>query len=227
MPYRSEKSQFLVVTVVMTIAVLIFSGVWSHALSLDELLDRIEKQFLRTKDFQASFVQETFLKSQGKTEREKGRLYFMKPRKMLWLYDKPKEKTLVVNSEKSWLYVPEDQVAYVQDTDRLLRSTATVRLLSGLGGIKKDFQVQFAASEQTDNREHYLLQLTPYDRNAGFTKAYIEINRTTYHINQVRFDDPYGNVTRVRLSNIQLNRQLKDQKFQFKPPPGVEIFQLP
>ena len=217
----------MIVTIVMAIVVLLFPGAWARALSLDELLNRIDEQFIRTKDFQADFVQETFLKSLGKTDREQGRLYFKKPRKMLWLYEKPQAKTLVVNSEKSWLYVPEDQVAYVQSTDQLLRSTATVRLLSGLRGIKNDFQVQFATSNQIDDTGNYLLQLIPRDRNAGFTKAHIDINGTTYNINQVRFEDAYGNVTRVRLSNIKLNRQLKDQKFQFTPPSGVEVFPLP
>jgi len=227
MSNRFGKSSFLIVPTLMVVMIFFFSGAWVHALSLDELLCRMDKQFQRTKDFQADFVQETFLKSMGKTEREQGRLFFKKPRKMLWLYEKPKEKTLVVNSEKSWLYVPEDRIAYVQNTDRLLRSTATVRLLSGLTGIKKDFQVQFASSDQTDNRGNYLLQLIPRDRNAGFTKAQIEIDGTTYNINQVRFEDAYGNVTRVKLSGIKLNRQLKDQKFQFAPPSGVEVFPLP
>jgi len=224
---RFGQSAFWIASAVVVIGILLFPGAWVHALSLDELLSRIDGQFARTKDFQADFVQETVQKSLGTTEREQGRLFFKKPRKMLWVYEKPKAKTLVVNSEKSWLYIPEDQVAYVQNTDRLLRSTATVRLLSGLSGIKNDFQVQFAASDQMESRGNHLLQLIPRDRNAGFSKAYIEINGTTYNINQVRFEDAYGNVTRVRLSNIKLNRQIKDQKFQFTPPAGVEVFPLP
>jgi len=197
------------------------------ALSLDELLFRIEEQYSRTADFQADFIQETVLKSLGKTEREQGRLYFKKPRKMLWLYEKPKAKTLVVNAEKSWLYVPEDQVAYVQKTDRLLKSTAAIRLLTGFIGIKSDFQVQFAESDQVDDQGNYILQLIPRERNAGFTKANIVINRTTYNINRVWFEDPYGNVTRVKLSNVKLNQQMKDEKFLFTPPAGVEVYPLP
>lgn len=197
------------------------------ALSLDELLCRIEEQYGRTADFQADFIQETVLKSLGKTEREQGRLYFKKTRKMLWLYEKPKAKTLVVNAEKSWLYVPEDQVAYVQKTDRLLKSTAAVRLLSGLIGIKNDFQVQFAESDHVDDQGNYLLRLIPRERNAGFTKAHIAINGTTYNINRVWFEDSYGNMTRVKLSNVKLNQQLKDEIFLFTPPAGVEVYPLP
>jgi len=197
------------------------------AVSLDDLLERIEKQYNRTTDFQADFVQETMLKSMGKTEREQGRLYFKKPRKMLWLYEKPQVKTLVVNTEKSWLFIPEDQVAYVQKTDRLLQSTVAVRLLSGFIGIKDAFQVQFAATDQVDRKGDYRLRLIPRERGAGFSKAHIDISATTYNINRVWFEDPYGNVTRVTLSNIKLNQQLKDEKFFFIPPSGVEIFSLP
>jgi outer membrane lipoprotein carrier protein len=224
---RLKKIAILIASVALMISFFIIQiqPVW--ALSLDDLLSRIEGQYNRTADFQADFIQETVLKSLGKTEREQGRLYFKKPRKMLWLYEKPKAKTLVVNAEKSWLYVPEDQVAYVQKTDRLLKSTAAVRLLSGFIGIKNDFQVQFAPSDQVNEKGNYLLRLIPRDRNAGFSKALIDINGTTYNINQVSFEDSYGNVTRVKLSNIKLNQQLKDEKFVFTPPTSVEVYPLP
>jgi outer membrane lipoprotein carrier protein len=224
---RLRKTGFVIAFAVLINLFLLFEAPPLRALSLDDLLYRIEGQYNRTIDFQADFVQETVLKSLGKTEREQGRLYFKKPRKMLWIYEKPKAKKLVVNSEKSWLYVPEDQVAYVQKTDRLLKSTAAVRLLSGFIGIKNDFQVQFAPSDQIEDKGNYLLRLIPKDRNAGFSKAHININGTTYNINQVWFEDPYGNVTRVKLSNIKLNQQLKDEKFLFTPPSGVEVYPLP
>lgn len=216
----------LVISVLVSLFILLEPPrLW--AVSLDDLLARIEQHYNLTTDFQADFIQETTLKSMGKTEREQGRLYFKKPRKMLWRYEKPKAKTLVVNTEKSWLYVPEDQVAYVQKTDRLLKSTAAVRLLSGFIGIKDDFQVQFAQTAQVDGKGNYLLRLIPRERNAGFTKAHIDINGTTYNINRVWFEDSYGNVTRVMLSNIKMNQQLKDEKFLFTPPAGVEVFPLP
>ena len=53
------------------------------------------------------------------------------------------------------------------------------------------------------------------------------INGTTYNINRVWFEDSYGNVTRVKLSNIKLNQQLKDEIFLFTPPAGVEVYPLP
>jgi outer membrane lipoprotein carrier protein len=224
---RLKKTGFVIASAAFLIFFLILPVPQLWALSLDDLLSRIEGQYGRTADFQADFIQETVLKSLGKTEREQGRLYFKKPRKMLWLYEKPKTKTLVVNAEKSWLYVPEDQVAYMQKTDRLLKSTAAVRLLSGFIGIKDDFQVQFAKTDQADDQGNYLLRLIPKDRNAGFSQAHIDINGTTYNINQVWFEDPYGNVTRVKLSNIKLNQHLKDEKFLFTPPAGVEVYPLP
>lgn len=226
---RDQSRITSLVTIIWVLASLFFLLPVPHlwALSLDDLLARIEKQYNQTTDFQADFIQETMLKSIGKTEREQGRLYFKKPRKMLWRYEKPKAKTLVVNTEKSWLYIPEDQVAYVQKTDRLLQSTVAVRLLSGFIGIKDDFQVQFAATDQVDRKGNYMLRLIPRERNAGFSKAHIDINGTTYNINRVWFEDPYGNVTRVILSNIKMNQQLKDEKFLFAPPAGVEIFSLP
>ncbi|NLN60407.1 MAG: outer membrane lipoprotein carrier protein LolA [Deltaproteobacteria bacterium] len=198
-----------------------------RALSLDELLVKVERQYDLTQDFEAGFIQETTLKSLAKTEREQGRLYFKRPGKMLWQYEKPQRKTLVVNPEKSWLYLPEDRVAYVQQTDRLLQSTAAVRLLSGFVGIKNDFHVQFAEADQGERKGNYFLRLIPREGNAGFSQAHIEISGATYFINRIWFEDPYGNVTRVTLFNTKLNQKLKDDKFLFRIPVGVEIYSLP
>ncbi|MBN1547405.1 MAG: outer membrane lipoprotein carrier protein LolA [Syntrophaceae bacterium] len=211
----------------MVLIYLLSSASGAGAISLEDLLSQVEGQYEKTRDFQADFSQETFLKSMGTTEREKGLLYYKKPRKMLWLYEKPQAKTLVVNTEKSWLYLPDDRVVYMRKTDQLIQSTVAVRLLSGLSGIRDDFQVKFLKSDKVDEKGKYVLQLIPREPSSGFTRAQIEIEAATYNITQVWFEDAYGNATRVNLTNIKLNQELPDRKFLFVPPAGVEIFSLP
>jgi outer membrane lipoprotein carrier protein len=216
---------FLIVALILIGILVLPSG--SGALSLEELLSLIQGQYEKNRDYQADFIQETFIKSMGKTDREQGRLFFKKPRKMLWLYEKPHTKTLIVNTEKSWLYLPEDNVVYLRRTDQLIRSTAAVRLLSGLGSIQHDFRIQFLKSEQVDEHGNYVLLLTPKATNAGFIKAHIDIEGNSYNIVQIWFEDDLGNSTRVILTNIKLNQNLSDRTFLFVPPAGVEVFTLP
>ena len=199
----------------------------SHALTLDAILAQIENKFLRSTDFQADFIQETEMKMMGRTEQERGRLYCKKPLKMLWAYQKPATKKLVIQEETSWMYLPEENIVYTQSTERLLGSSGAVRLLFGLSKITDDFQVQLAPTDKKEDKNHILLMLTPYDPHLGFKNAYLRVEaRENCQINQVWFEDSYGNVTRLTLSNIKFNQNLKNELFQFVPPQNAEVYPL-
>ena len=199
----------------------------SHALTVDAILSQIENQFLRSADFQADFVQETEMKMMGRTEQERGRLYCKKPLKMLWVYQKPAAKKLVIQEETSWMYLPEENIVYTQSTERLLGSSAAVRLLLGLSKITDDFQVQLAPADKEEDKNHVLLMLTPHDPHLGFKNAYLRVTEKNGQINQVWFEDSYGNVTRLNLSNIKFNQNLKNELFQFVPPKNADVYAIP
>ena len=84
-------------------------------ISLEKLTSKMQATYENTQDLKEKFVQELFIKSIKKTEREEGTVYFKNPGKMFWDYAKPKSKKLVINPQKAWLYVPEDNVVYVKD----------------------------------------------------------------------------------------------------------------
>ncbi|PKN76427.1 MAG: hypothetical protein CVU51_17595 [Deltaproteobacteria bacterium HGW-Deltaproteobacteria-1] len=67
---------------------------------IGETVKRLQKIYEKTRDFRAYFIQETTVKSIGKTDVEEGLVYFKNPRQMFWDYQKPKAKKLVVNAQK-------------------------------------------------------------------------------------------------------------------------------
>jgi len=212
--------------VFLKIGILLLYSYPSQALTLDAILSQIENQFLRSADFQADFIQETEMKMMGRTEQERGRLYCKKPLKMLWEYQKPAAKKLVIQEEKSWMYLPEENIVYTQSTERLLGSSGAVRLLLGLSKITDDFQVQFAPTDKKEEKNHILLMLTPHNPHLGFKNAYLRVTGKNCQINQVWFEDSYGNVTRLNLSNIKFNQNLKNELFHFVPPKNAEVYPL-
>jgi len=194
------------------------------AANLQDILTRIENQFLRSADFQADFVQETEMKNMGRTEQERGRLYCKKPMKMLWIYQKPAAKRFVIQEEQSWMYLPEENVVYTQRTEHLLGSSGAVRLLFGLSKITDDFQVQLMPAGNDD--KNHLLMLTPRNPHLGFKNACLRVTKKNNQVNQVQFEDAYGNVTRLNLANIKFNQGLKNELFRFVPPKNAEVYSL-
>lgn len=199
----------------------------SEPLSLEQLIAKAQESYEKTVDLQARFVQEVTIRSMKKTEREEGKVYFKNPRMMLWDYLKPKSKKLIINAQKAWLYIPEDRMVYVQNAEDVYRSRTAVRFLSGLGKLSEDFQIRFSKDSPQDDEGNYHLTLTAKEQGAGMDRLQLTVDGKTFQITQCRFNDAYGNTTRLRFSDIRLNTGLPDKLFTFKAPEGVEVVSMP
>jgi len=195
----------------------------AELLSLDKVVQKIQDTYEQTGQVKARFTQALTLKAMQKTHLEEGTFYFKKPKRMRWVYTKPAAKELVINSEKAWLYVPADNVAYVQDAESLFKSTVSVRFLAGIGKLKDDFRISFAGDKKVDKAGNYLLDLVPVKPEEGGKKLQVAVNRQSFQIVKVILFDPYGNVTTLSFSGLELNKDLPDSLFTFKPPAGVDV----
>jgi outer membrane lipoprotein carrier protein len=198
----------------------------AETIPLGQLTAKMQETYDKTQDLKATFVQELTIASMKKTEREEGTVYIKNPRRMYWEYTRPKSKKLIVNPQKAWLYVPEDHVVYVQDADAMYQSALIVRFMSGIGKLQEDFQIEYATPESTDKEGHYLLVLIPRRADLGIDRLHLTVDRNSFQIVQCRFSDAYGNLTRIRFQNIRINNSLPESLFHFKPPRGVEIFNV-
>jgi len=195
-------------------------------LSLDEVVQKIQDTYEQTGQVKARFTQTVTLKAMQKTQIEEGTFYFKKPKRMRWVYTKPAAKELVINPEKAWLYVPGDKIAYVQDASSLFKSTVSVRFLAGIGKLKDDFRISFAGGRKVDKAGNYLLELLPLKPEDGVKKLQISVNGESFQIVKVILFDPYGNVTTLAFSGLEINRDLPDNLFTFKPPEGVDVMDM-
>jgi len=193
---------------------------------LEQLIAKMQETYDTTQDLTAKFVQELTLASMKKTEREEGTVYFKNPGRMHWEYTRPKSKKLVVNPQKAWLYVPDDRVVYVHDAKAMYRSKLILRFLSGIGRLREDFKIGYASPEATDKEGHYLLLLIPKQNDLGTDRLHLTVDHDSFQIVQCLFSDAYGNLTRIRFRDIRINHQLPESLFHFKPPRGVEIFNV-
>lgn len=196
----------------------------AEEVTLEALVLKIQETYERTDDFKSAFTQETTIKSLSKTERESGFVYFKKPRKMRWVYSKPKSKELVIGPRNSWLYIPEDRMAYLQDSETLLKSKVTVKFMSGIGKLAEDFDIRYA--EPGKKEGPYRLELKPKAYVEGVEKLFLTVDREKYQITSVLLTDVYGNVTKTTFSKTEFNRNLPDSLFTFKPPAGVDVIDL-
>jgi len=229
-----EKNASFIIVSLIAIFITALSCVVSPSVSsaadlppVDETVNRLQQIYERTRDFQAHFIQENTVKSIRKTDVEEGSVYFKNPKQMLWDYKKPRPKKLIINAQKSWLYLPQDRTAYTQESDKIFESEALIKFLSGLGKLKDDFTIKYAAPQALDKNGNYLLQLYPREKGASYQYLRMTLARDDFHILEVGFDDVMGNSTVLRFSGIKMNSGLSSKLFQFQPPVGTSIFKMP
>jgi len=195
--------------------------------AVDDIAKNLQSAYEKTKDLKADFVQEVAIKSIKKTQREEGRVYFKNPKSMLWEYTKPQGKKLVINSQMAWLYIAKEKVAYKQKSESIFQSKFLINFFAGTGKLKDDFNIKYAEPKAYDKDGNYLLILYPKEKTAACNSIKLTIDKNNFYINQVSFDDVMGNSTTLKFSNILINTGLDQKKFQFKPPAGVQVFEMP
>ncbi|HOX15697.1 MAG TPA: outer membrane lipoprotein carrier protein LolA [Smithellaceae bacterium] len=228
-----RNSLFISVRIVAVFTA-IFLGIVTHPvpgfaelLSIDDTVNRLQQMYEKTQDFQANFIQETTVKSIRKTDVEEGIVYFKNPKQMLWDYKKPKTKKLIINAQKAWLYLPQDKAVYTQESDKIFKSEALIKFLSGLGKLRDDFTIKYDTPGTMDKGGNYLLRLYPREKGASYEYLQMTIAKSDFHILQVSFDDIMGNSTVLKFSGIKINTGLSSKLFQFQPPSRVSIFKMP
>jgi len=195
--------------------------------AVGDVVQKLQSSYEQTKDLKADFIQEANIKSIKKTETEEGKVFFKNPRNMLWEYTKPKGKKLVINSQMAWLYLAKEKVAYKQKSESIFQSKFLINFFAGTGKLKNDFIIKYAEPKAQDKEGNYLLVLTPKEKTAACNSVKMTIDKNNYYILQISFDDALGNSTTLKFSNISINTGVEQKVFQFKPPKGVQIFDVP
>ena len=196
-------------------------------LVVGDIAQNIQSSYEKTKDLKADFVQEAMIKSIKKTQREEGKVFFKNPKNMLWEYTKPQGKKLVINSQKAWLYLSKEKVVYTQKSESIFQSKFLINFFSGSGKLKNDFVIKYAEPKAQDKDGNYLLVLIPREKTAACNSIKLTIDKNNFYILQISFDDVMGNSTTLKFSNISVNTGMAQKMFQFKPPAGVEVFEMP
>jgi outer membrane lipoprotein carrier protein len=195
--------------------------------AVGDIVQKLQIAYEETKDLKANFIQEANIQSIKKTETEEGKVFFKNPRNMLWEYSNPKGKKLVINSQIAWLYLAKEKVAYKQKSEGIFQSKFLINFFAGSGKLKDDFTIKYAEPKAQDKDGNYLLVLIPREKTAACNSVRMTIDKNNFYILQVSFDDVMGNSTTLKFSNIFINTGLEQKMFQFRPPAGVEVFEMP
>jgi outer membrane lipoprotein carrier protein len=201
-----------------------------NAEDISKVVDRIQKTYNEIRDFKADFIQESTNKALKYTITDTGIVYFKKPNKMRWDYIKKVEgkdillQKIVNDGEKLYFYNPGDNQVIVDSLKNLVPSRAPGNFLSGMGNIKRDFDVveNYYRTEKKVAGNYYL-ELIPKEKIKGVNKIFIAVDNAQFLVRETITVDAFENTTKIIFSNIEKNRSIPDDVFKFQIPKGANV----
>lgn len=207
---------------------------------LADVVKTLEQGYNKLTDVQAEFSQRTDIASMKRQERGAGELFIKKPAGATAMfrfnYTRPKQQ-IIYNGKKVWYYLPENKQVMVSDVTTLFQGGNTVALnyLTGMGRVSKDFIIKSVANGR-DKKGNYVLELVPKKPTQTMAKLQLTIEsqavesfiKEGHAVNpfpiaaSVVFD-AFGNRTAIEFSNVRTNRGMRNDRFSFKIPSGVEV----
>lgn len=201
----------------------VFSAGAAEALSLEEVVDKVQATYQGIEDLQARFQQTTTNRAINRILEASGAVYMKRPGKMRWEYQKPEERLYVSDGKLLWAYAPEEGQVIVQEVAAAFSSSTPLNFLAGVGNLREDFTIAAIENAATRAGKAYLLDLKPRRPEMGFSRMILEVNLQTFTIERATLLDVYANTNAFAFRGVKVNGGLADSLFQFSPPPGVTV----
>ena len=194
----------------------------AFALDAIAIVDAIQKQYDATHTFQARFIQKSYLKILGQSQRAEGSVSIKKPGKMKWDYKAPDRQILVSNDQGLWLYLPDEKQVTKMKAQSIYSSNTPALFLAGRGKLTESFTI----GKVTEDSRLYVAEFIPKNKAQNLSKMVLLADKKNYQIVGSRVYDNLGNKTEILFSNIQTNPRLEEKLFHFEVPKGVELIDL-
>jgi outer membrane lipoprotein carrier protein len=191
-----------------------------------DLVKKVQRVYDNVPSFSADFEQATLSKMFGGAQQAAGKVVFKKPGKMRWTYLSPVTQEIISDGKSFWFYAPADKQVQVGDAGGFLKNRASITFLAGKGQLSAEFNVAIGKAPE-GAAPGTVLELTPKVEDPTAAKVLLIVDPKTGLVNETWVFDFAKNATRVRFTNADTKRKLKDDLFTFQVPPGVDIVKMP
>lgn len=191
---------------------LTFPGLAAQAAAPQDL----HRFFNQVQSYSARFEQVVLDEAMNPIQESSGNLWIQRPGKFRWQYSVPFEQQIVADGKQVWVYDVDLKQVAVRRLAGALGSTPAM-LLAGQGRLETGFEIKDLGKQG----ELDWVQMKPKKNDGGFEDIRIGFEKGRIRI--LEMIDGFGQITRVTLKDAKENNKIAADKFQFKPPKGVDV----
>jgi outer membrane lipoprotein carrier protein len=200
------------------------SAVPAHAQEAQSIVGRSSRVYRSLASLSADFVQvidNPMIDSAEST----GTLVQAGPSKLAMRFTEPPGEAVVIDGEYVWVYTPSTVPGQV------------LRLRAPSGGPvygynllawfldrpAERYQAKYLREDKIGTRRMDVVELVPAVPDLPFERAVLWLDREDALPRRLEITEQSGALRTLSLSKLRLNRQIPDETFEFKPPPGVRV----
>ena len=145
-----------------------------------------------------------------------GYLRLQRPQQFKWVMDAPYAQTIVTVGDRLYIYDPDLNQVQVKPLADALAGTPALVLL----GSAQEIESQFTVSDDVvDGLNRFVL--IPKDPDALYTELHLVFSGS--RLVRIEIVDSLGQLTDVSFHNLEINRRLASDTFEFAIPPGADL----
>jgi outer membrane lipoprotein carrier protein len=203
-----------------------------------ELASRLEARYRGAKTLQATFL-ERYAENGSVVRTEAGTVYFRRPGKMRWEYERPEKDLFLVDGKTAWFYVPADHTVTRVPARQSGDLRTPLALLAGQMKISRVCShVEFADAEKLLAEGDAVLRCLVRGEKRDAARAnesenalgasandavFFEIARDSGELARLIVRQAGGIEVEFRFENWRFDPAIPDVMFRFDPPAGVAI----
>ncbi|MDO8667346.1 MAG: outer membrane lipoprotein carrier protein LolA [Gemmatimonadales bacterium] len=215
----------------MSMAVLLLSTVPSFGRSAQAqtqdpgpILDRAVAAYGNVTTLRAYFTQSIRDPMLGSDETSRGEFIQQRPNKFAMRWSRPRGDLILADGQYIWVFLPSSTPNQVVRSALSSRTGETGDLVAEFLDRPRDrFTVAYERAEAVGARAADVLALTPRDRNAGYRRVLIWVDRQDDLVRQVEITEVSGAVRRITFDRLKVNQPIPSSTFAFRPPAGARV----
>src|SRR6187399_299220 len=190
-------------------------------LNAEQIADRVQGFYDKTKTFKAAFKQVYTAKAYAKTKEGNGTVILEKPGKMSWRYENNGNR-IVSDGKIIRVYEKENQQMYEQPLDKS-PYPAALAFLVGTGSLKQSFKLTKLDPKTMNFEGGYVLSGEPREATPAYQKMLLYVDVATFQVRRVLLLDAQGNKNRFDFTGTEVNLGTPPGEFNFTPPKGTQV----
>lgn len=147
------------------------------------------------------------------TERSSGRLYFSRPDRFRWDYTEPFPQQIVADGERLWYYDESLEQVTVREQPGAAESPLLVLTQPDL--LDRFYRVVASGRE--------LIEFEPLEEGVDVERGRLYF--TNGEPSRLELENSFGQLTRLRLTDLVRNPELAPERFRFEVPEGVDVLE--